>query len=92
LEPKKFDELMPKVVLGIAAHPDDLDFGASGSMAKWASQGAKCYYILCTDGSKGSDDPNLTSAQLVERPLKLLDLRKFTTSTTKMVYLRILLS
>jgi LmbE family N-acetylglucosaminyl deacetylase len=66
LEPKKFDELMPKVVLGIAAHPDDLDFGASGSMAKWASQGAKCYYILCTDGSKGSDDPNLTSAQLVE--------------------------
>ena len=83
MEPRKFNELKPKVVLGIAAHPDDLDFGASGSMARWARDGAKCYYVLCTDGSKGSDDPNLTSADLIrirkdeqEKAAKILGLEK----------------
>ncbi len=53
-------------VLGVAAHPDDLDFGASGSFAKWASEGASCYYLICTDGSKGSDDPKMTESKLVK--------------------------
>lgn len=53
-------------VLGVAAHPDDLDFGASGTIAKWAREGAECYYLICTDGSKGSDDPKMTEAQLIK--------------------------
>lgn len=56
----------PKIVLGIAAHPDDLDFAASGSFAKWAEQGASIYYLILTDGSKGTDDKSLTSEQLVK--------------------------
>ncbi len=60
------NELTPKVVLGVAAHPDDLDFGASGSMAKWAKDGADVYYLILTDGSKGSDDPNITSEELIK--------------------------
>lgn len=59
------DDLQPKIVLGVAAHPDDLDFGASGSFAKWAAQGAEVYYLIITDGSKGSDDPTITSEKLV---------------------------
>ncbi len=51
-------------VLGVAAHPDDLDFGASGSFARWANEGDSCYYLVCTDGSKGSDDPRMTEAKL----------------------------
>ena len=53
------------IVLGVAAHPDDLDFGASGSFAKWSMEGASCYYLICTDGSKGSEDPGMTERKLV---------------------------
>ena len=53
-------------ILGIAAHPDDLDFSASGSFAKWVKSGASCYYLICTDGCKGSDDPKMTEAKLVK--------------------------
>lgn len=59
-------ELKPKVVLGIAAHPDDLDFGASGTMAGFAKNGAAVHYLIVTDGSKGSDDPKVSSAELVK--------------------------
>lgn len=63
---KKNREIIPKVVLGIAAHPDDLDFGASGTFAKWAKEGADCYYLICTDGSKGSNDPKITEKKLIK--------------------------
>ena len=59
-------ELMPKVVLAVAAHPDDLEFGTSGSVAKWVAGGAEVHYLICSDGSKGSDDPNLSSVKLME--------------------------
>jgi LmbE family N-acetylglucosaminyl deacetylase len=59
-------EFVPKIVLGIAAHPDDLDFAASGTMSKWAEQGAEVYYLIVTDGSKGTNDRSLTSSQLTK--------------------------
>lgn len=61
-----FPMLKPKVVLGIAAHPDDLDFGAAGSMAAFAAAGAEIHYLILTDGSKGSDLPDITSAELTK--------------------------
>ncbi|OGH10569.1 MAG: hypothetical protein A2857_06790 [Candidatus Levybacteria bacterium RIFCSPHIGHO2_01_FULL_36_15] len=54
-----------RVILGVAAHPDDLEFGASGTFAKWAQTGAECYYLICADGSKGSGDPNITPEKLI---------------------------
>lgn len=59
------DDLKGKVVLGIAAHPDDLDFGAAGTIAKFVKAGATAYYLILTDGSKGSEDMTITSEQLV---------------------------
>jgi len=59
-------ELKPKVMLGVAAHPDDLEFGASGSVAKWVKDGVEVHYLICSDASKGSDDRTLTSAKLIE--------------------------
>jgi LmbE family N-acetylglucosaminyl deacetylase len=56
--------LKPKVVLGICAHPDDLDFGASGTLAKFARDGADVYYCIVTDGSKGSPDHDMTPEKL----------------------------
>lgn len=61
-----FPPLNPSVVLGVGAHPDDLDFGAAASMAKFAGNGADVYYLLLTDGSKGSEDMRLTSKELVK--------------------------
>lgn len=58
------DELKPNVVLGIAAHPDDLDFMASGTMAVFAAGGAAVYYLVLTDGGKGSEDRHMTSERL----------------------------
>ena len=62
----KANQLQPKVVLGVAAHPDDLEFGVAGSIAKWVAAGAIAYYLVCSDGSKGSDDPKLAGQKLVE--------------------------
>lgn len=47
-------ELTPKVVLGVGAHPDDLDFIAGGTVAQWVKQGATAYYLVLTNGNKGS--------------------------------------
>lgn len=44
----------PRVVLGIAAHPDDLEFAAGGSITAWAKAGATVYYLILTNGNRGS--------------------------------------
>jgi LmbE family N-acetylglucosaminyl deacetylase len=61
-----FSTLKPKIVLGVAAHPDDLDFGAAGTMAAFAEAGAAVHYLILTDGSKGTDDSSLSSANLIK--------------------------
>jgi LmbE family N-acetylglucosaminyl deacetylase len=66
MESKEFTPLTPKVVLGVAAHPDDLDFGAAGTMAKFAAAGAQVHYLILTDGSKGSSDMDTTSEDLIK--------------------------
>ncbi|MDB5169835.1 MAG: LmbE family protein [Candidatus Saccharibacteria bacterium] len=66
MKPQTFADLKPKIVLGIAAHPDDLDFGAGGTLAAFAKQGAEVHYLQLTDGGKGSSDPNMTSAEIIK--------------------------
>jgi LmbE family N-acetylglucosaminyl deacetylase len=47
---------VPGRVLAIGAHPDDVEFGAAGTLAKWAAAGASVHLCVCTDGSKGTWD------------------------------------
>jgi LmbE family N-acetylglucosaminyl deacetylase len=47
----------PERVLVIAAHPDDIEFGAAGTIARWIGEGAEVHYVIVTRGDKGSDDP-----------------------------------
>jgi len=54
-----------KRALVIAAHPDDAEFGCAGTVALWSRQGWEFYYLICTDGSKGSNDPDLVVERLV---------------------------
>ncbi|MDT7944496.1 MAG: PIG-L deacetylase family protein [Dehalococcoidia bacterium] len=51
--------------LVIAAHPDDAEFGCAGTVALWSRQGWEFYYLICTDGSKGSNDPHMSAESLV---------------------------
>lgn len=55
----------PKVGLVISAHPDDSEFGAAGTVYTWVQEGWEFYYAICTDGSKGSEDPDMTADVLV---------------------------
>ena len=52
-------------VLAVFAHPDDPEFGAGGSMAKLAQDGAEVTYVIVTDGRQGGEDPKQKDADLV---------------------------
>lgn len=43
-------------VLAITAHPDDVDFGAAGTIATWTGSGIKVAYCVITDGDAGGFD------------------------------------
>ena len=55
-----------KIILAVGAHPDDMDFGASGTVAKFVEEGAEAYYLILTDGSRGSQDPKMTHRKLAQ--------------------------
>ena len=43
-------------ILVVAAHPDDVDFGAAGSVAVWTGRGIQVAYCIVTDGDAGGSD------------------------------------
>ena len=53
-------------VLGVFAHPDDPEFFAGGTLAKWAADGAEITFVIATSGDKGSADPDMTHERLAE--------------------------
>ena len=55
----------PLRALAVGAHPDDVEFGCGGTLAKWAAAGCEIFHLVCTDGSKGSWDPADDPATLV---------------------------
>ena len=57
-------EETPRKVLVVTPHPDDADFWCAGTIAKWIGDGATVRYVLCTDGGKGTTDPNVSSEEL----------------------------
>ena len=55
----------PASALAIGAHPDDIEFGCGATLAKWADRGCEVHHLVCTDGSKGSWDPEEDVARLI---------------------------
>ncbi|MBI2831694.1 MAG: PIG-L family deacetylase [Chloroflexi bacterium] len=51
-------------IMVITAHPDDAEYGIAGSVAKWVREGKSVMYVVCTNGDKGSSDPEMTSPRL----------------------------
>jgi LmbE family N-acetylglucosaminyl deacetylase len=51
-------------ILAIAAHPDDLDFGAAGTIALWTGAGVEVVYCIVTDGDAGGFDETFPRAEM----------------------------
>lgn len=60
------DEYIPKKAMLIYAHPDDIEFSAGGTAAKWAQHGCKNYYVIITDGNVGTHEEGMTAERLIE--------------------------
>lgn len=58
---------VPEVALAIGAHPDDVEFGCGATLARWAESGCLVHLLICTDGSKGTWDPQADIEGLVTR-------------------------
>ena len=50
--------------MAIFAHPDDVDFGCSGTIASWTAEGTHVTYCVLTSGQKGTHDPKMTAAKM----------------------------
>ena len=60
-------EGVPGRVLAVYAHPDDPDVSCGGTLARWARSGAEVHVLICTDGDKGTTDPDVDPTALAER-------------------------
>ena len=51
-------------VMVVTAHPDDSEFGAGGTVAKFVKEGRQVTYCILTNGNKGSSDRSMTPERL----------------------------
>jgi LmbE family N-acetylglucosaminyl deacetylase len=51
-------------ILVITAHPDDVDFGAAGTIAGWTDKGIDVVYCIVTDGDAGGFDPTVPRSEI----------------------------
>lgn len=56
----------PARILVISAHPDDIEFGCAGSVARWVDEGAEVTYCIVTDGSTGTQDTDIVGEKLAD--------------------------
>jgi len=60
------DERRFERALVVVAHPDDVDFGAAGTVATWTAAGVEVTYCLVTSGDAGGSDRNQSYAERAE--------------------------
>lgn len=58
------EQEQPERALVVVAHPDDVDFGAGGTVAAWTDSGTTVTYCICTDGDAGGFDPAVPRDQI----------------------------
>lgn len=54
---------IPSSVMAIFAHPDDIEYSCAGTLARWARNGTKISYVICTSGDVGIDQPGMTKRE-----------------------------
>jgi len=50
----------------VSPHADDAEFGVAGTVKKWTAEGKDVVYVICTNGDKGTGDPELKPEVLAE--------------------------
>jgi LmbE family N-acetylglucosaminyl deacetylase len=58
------NEYVVERVLVVVAHPDDIDFGAAGTIATWTDAGLEVSYCVITDGDAGGFDPAVPRSEI----------------------------
>ena len=56
----------PAQVMVVIPHPDDAEFGAAGTVARWVKEGKEIVYVVCANGDKGTSDFNMKPEKLVK--------------------------
>ena len=54
----------PERAMLVIPHPDDAEGGVGGTVAKWVAEGTEVIFVLCTNGDKGTSDPEMTTKKL----------------------------
>jgi LmbE family N-acetylglucosaminyl deacetylase len=56
----------PQSAMVIVAHPDDIEYSCSGTIARWVKMGTRVCYVLCTSGEVGIAQPGMTKTKAAE--------------------------
>lgn len=54
----------PAYAMVVTAHPDDAEFSVAGTVARWVKEGRDVVYVVCTNGDKGTSNPDMKPATL----------------------------
>ena len=73
--------------LVVTAHPDDMEFGAAGTLAGWADAGAEITLCIGTDGSTGTQDRELMGENLSEMRQRETEQAAAVVGVSKLVWL-----
>ncbi|NUP51466.1 MAG: PIG-L family deacetylase [Catenulispora sp.] len=58
------DDTETRRVLVVTAHPDDVDFGAAGTVATWTGAGIEVVYAIVTSGEAGEAFPETPRSEV----------------------------
>ncbi len=53
-------------VIVFTPHADDAEGGAGGTVIHWVREGKDVVYVVCTNGDKGTSDPDMKPEELVK--------------------------
>lgn len=53
-------------IMVVIAHPDDAEYMIAGSVVQWIKEGRQVSYVICTNGDKGSSNPEIAPEQLAK--------------------------
>ena len=54
----------PAQIMVVTPHPDDAEFGVAGTVVRWVREGKSVVYVVCTNGDKGTGDPDMKPGEL----------------------------
>ena len=57
---------IPESAMAIVAHPDDIEFTCTGTLALWAKSGTRICYVLCTSGDVGVEEAGMTKTRATQ--------------------------